>query len=68
MSKTSDLYQMARLAYDQAHSDFLDKKTDSVLEAYKKYHKENTGFFSTDPVQEIKQFDEEDNNPYYHGP
>jgi hypothetical protein len=56
------------LSYDQAHSDVLDKKADSVLEAYKKYYKENTGFFSTDPVLEIKQFDEEDNNPYYHGP
>ena len=36
--------------------DVLDKKADSVLEAYKKYYKENTGFFSTDPVLEIKQF------------
>tara|TARA_Y100000114_G_C11744794_1_gene321021 strand:+ start:324 stop:530 length:207 start_codon:yes stop_codon:yes gene_type:complete len=68
MGKVSELYQMARLSYDQAHSDVLDKKADSILEAYKKYYKENTGFFSTDPVLEIKQFDEEDNNPYYHGP
>ncbi len=43
MSKSNNLYTMMRLSYEQAVDDYNDKKVDSVLSAYKKYHIINVG-------------------------
>ena len=62
MSKTNDLYMMMRLSYEQAVDDYNEKKVDSVLSAYKKYHIINVGMGSVDPQGEILNFFDEDNS------
>ena len=62
MSRTNDLYTMMRLAYEQAVDDYNNKKVDSVLSAYKKYHIINVGMGSGDPQGEILNFYDEDNS------
>ena len=49
MSKSNNLYMMMRLSYEQAVDDYNNKKVDSVLNAYKKYHRLNVGMESHDP-------------------
>ena len=51
-----------RLSYEQAVGDYNDKKTDSLLSAYRKYHKINLQYQSTDPATELLMFYEEDNS------
>ena len=46
MGRTSDMYMLMRLSYDQAENDLADKKTTDLVEAYKKYHRENLTFDS----------------------
>ena len=48
-----------RLSYEQAVGDYNDKKTDSLLSAYRKYHKVNLQYQSTDPATELLMFYEE---------
>ena len=62
MSKSNNLYTMMRLSYEQAVDDYNDKKVDSVLSAYKKYHIINVGMGSGDPQGEILNFYDEDNS------
>ncbi len=62
MGRTNDLYTMMRLAYEQAVDDYNNKKVDSVLSAYKKYHIINVGMGSRDPQGEILNFYDEDNS------
>jgi len=62
MGRTNDLYTMMRLAYEQAVDDYNNKKVDSVLSAYKKYHIINVGMGSGDPQGEILNFYDEDNS------
>ena len=50
-----------RLSYEQAVDDYNDKKVDSVLSAYKKYHIINVGMGSMDPQGELIYFYDEDN-------
>ena len=47
---------LMRLSYDQAENDLADKKTDNLVGAYKKYHKENLNFDSYNPVEEVRMF------------
>tara|TARA_B100001250_G_scaffold122124_1_gene103691 strand:+ start:48713 stop:48892 length:180 start_codon:yes stop_codon:yes gene_type:complete len=53
---------MMRLAYEQAVDDYNNKKADTVLSAYKKYHIINVGMGSVDPQGEILNFFDEDNS------
>jgi len=53
---------MMRLAYEQAVDDYNNKKVDTVLSAYKKYHIINVGMGSVDPQGEILNFFDEDNS------
>jgi len=53
---------MMRLAYEQAVDDHNNKKVDTVLSAYKKYHIINVGMGSVDPQGEILNFFDEDNS------
>jgi len=62
MGRTNDLYMMMRLAYEQAVDDYNNKKADTVLSAYKKYHIINVGMGSVDPQGEILNFFDEDNS------
>lgn len=62
MGRTNDLYMMMRLAYEQAVDDYNNKKTDSVLKSYKKYHIINVGMGSYDPQNELMNFYNEDNS------
>jgi len=62
MGRTNELYMMMRLAYEQAVDDYNNKKTDTVLSAYKKYHIINVGMGSVDPQGEILNFFDEDNS------
>ena len=62
MSKSNNLYMMMRLSYEQAVDDYNNKKVDSVLSAYKKYHIINVGMGSVDPQGEILNFFDEDNS------
>ena len=43
MSRTGDLYMMSRLSYEQAIDDYENKKSNSLLESYKKHYKDNVG-------------------------
>lgn len=61
MSKTNDLYMMMRLSYEQAVDDYRNKKVDSMLDAYKRYHKINVGMDSLDPQGDLINFYDEDN-------
>ena len=61
MSKSNNLYTMMRLSYEQAVDDYNDKKVDSVLSAYKKYHIINVGMEACDPQGEIINFYDDDN-------
>ena len=61
MSKSNNLYMMMRLSYEQAVDDYNNKKVDSVLNAYKKYHKLNVGMESHDPQGDLINFYDEDN-------
>jgi hypothetical protein len=36
MGRTSDMYMLMRLSYDQAENDLADKKITNLVEAYKK--------------------------------
>ena len=56
MGRTSDMYMLMRLSYDQAKNDLADKKTDNLVGAYKKYHKENLNFDSYNPAEEVRMF------------
>ncbi len=56
MGRTSDMYMLMRLSYDQAENDLADKKTDNLVGAYKKYHKENLNFDSYNPAEEVRMF------------
>ena len=47
---------LMRLSYDQAENDLADKKTDNLVGAYKKYHKENLNFDSYNPAEEVRMF------------
>ena len=38
MSRTGDLYMMSRLSYEQAIDDYENKKSNSLLESYKKHY------------------------------
>jgi len=60
MGRTSDMYMLMRLSYDQAENDLADKKTDNLVGAYKKYHKENLNFESTFPEEEVRMFHNEE--------
>jgi|TARA_A100000172_G_C2939223_1_gene75057 hypothetical protein len=62
MGRTNELYMMMRLAYEQAVDDYNNKKADTVLSAYKKYHIINVGMGSVDPQGEILNFFDEDNS------
>jgi len=62
MGRTNELYMMMRLAYEQAVDDYHNKKTDSILRSYKKYHIINVGMGSVDPQGEILNFFDEDNS------
>ena len=62
MGRTNELYMMMRLAYEQAVDDYNNKKVDTVLSAYKKYHIINVGMGSVDPQGEILNFFDEDNS------
>ena len=62
MSKTNDLYMMMRLSYEQAVDDYINKKVDSMLDAYKKYYKINVGMDSLDPQGDLINFYDEDNS------
>ena len=62
MSKSNDLYTMMRLSYEQATDDYNNKKTDSLLNAYKKYHQINVGMKPTDPQGDLINFYDEDNS------
>ena len=41
MSRTGDLYMMSRLSYEQAIHDYENKKSDTIIDAYKKHYKVN---------------------------
>jgi len=56
MGRTSDMYMLMRLSYDQAENDLADKKTNNLVGAYKKYHKENLNFDSYNPAEEVRMF------------
>jgi len=60
MGRTSDMYMLMRLSYDQAENDLADKKTDNLVGAYKKYHKENLNFDSYNPAEEVRMFHNEE--------
>lgn len=60
MGRTSDMYMLMRLSYDQAENDLADKKTDNLVGAYKKYHKENLNFDSYNPAEEVRMFHDEE--------
>jgi hypothetical protein len=61
MSKSNNLYMMMRLSYEQAVDDYNNKKADSVLAAYQKYHKINVGMEAHDPQGDLINFYDEDN-------
>lgn len=56
MSRSNNLYTMMKLSYDLAEDDYARKKTNSLLDSYKRYHKENLRFESSDPESEIRMF------------
>ena len=56
MSKSGTLYMMMRLSYEQAIDDYNNKKTNSLLNAYKKYHQINVGMTPTDPQGDLINF------------
>jgi|TARA_B110000285_G_C15102794_1_gene606011 hypothetical protein len=60
MGRTSDMYMLMRLSYDQAENDLADKKADNLVETYKKYHKENLTFDSCNPTEEVRMFHNEE--------
>lgn len=62
MGRTNDLYMMMRLSYEQATDDYNNKKTDSIVNAYSKYYKENVGMTCYDPQGDIINFYDEDNS------
>ena len=62
MSKSGTLYMMMRLSYEQAVDDYNNKKTNSLLNAYKKYHQINVGMTPTDPQGDLINFYDEDNS------
>ena len=62
MSKIGALYYMMRLSYEEAIDDYNNKKTDTILSAYKKYYKINVGMEATDPEADIMMFYDEDNS------
>jgi|TARA_R100001460_G_scaffold2446_7_gene7976 hypothetical protein len=61
MSKSNDLYSMMRLSYEQATDDYNNKKTDSIVNAYSKYYRQNVGMNCYDPQGDIINFYDEDN-------
>ena len=60
MGRTSDMYMLMRLSYDQVENDLADKKITNLVEAYKKYHKENLTFDSCNPAEEVRMFHDEE--------
>ena len=62
MSKSNNLYMMMRLSYEQAVDDYNNKKADTVLSAYKKYHRINVGMEAYDPQGDLINFYDEDNS------
>tara|TARA_R100000664_G_scaffold5545_1_gene10375 strand:+ start:277 stop:480 length:204 start_codon:yes stop_codon:yes gene_type:complete len=62
MSKSGTLYMMMRLSYEQAVDDYNNKKTNSLLDAYKKYYQINVGMTATDPQGDLINFYDEDNS------
>ena len=59
MGRVKDMYMLMRLSYDQAESDLLDKKTNSLVDSYKRYHKENLKYESFEPNEEVRMFHDE---------
>ena len=62
MSRTGDLYMMSRLSYDQAIDDYENKKSNSLLESYKKHYKNNVGMDCLDPQGDLINFYDEDHS------
>ena len=62
MSRTGDLYMMSRLSYEQAIDDYENKKSNSLLESYKKHYKNNVGMDCLDPQGDLIMFYDEDNS------
>mgnify|MGYP003654780951 CR=1 FL=1 len=60
MGRTSDIYMLMRLSYDQAEADLADKKTDNIVETYKKYHQSNLKYDSFNPSEEVLMFHDEE--------
>ena len=60
MSRTGDLYMMSRLSYEQAIDDYENKKSNSILDSYKKYYKQNVGMECFDPQGDLITFYDED--------
>tara|TARA_R100000458_G_C8177579_1_gene175806 strand:+ start:280 stop:486 length:207 start_codon:yes stop_codon:yes gene_type:complete len=65
MGRVKDMYMLMRLSYDQAEGDLADKKTDNIVESYKKYHIENLGHESLCPEEEVRMFNSEDFNEQF---
>ncbi len=62
MSRTGDLYMMSRLSYEQAIDDYENKKSNSLLESYKKHYKNNVGMECYDPQGDLINFYDEDHS------
>ena len=62
MSRTGDLYMMSRLSYEQAIDDYENKKSNSLLESYKKHYKDNIGMDCLDPQGDLITFYDEDHS------
>ena len=62
MSRVGDLYMMSRLSYEQAMDDYHNKKSNSLVDSYKKYYKENVGMECYDPQGDLLNFYDEDNS------
>ena len=62
MSRTGDLYMMSRLSYEQAIDDYENKKSNSLLESYKKHYKNNVGMYCLDPQGDLITFYDEDHS------
>ena len=62
MSRTGDLYMMSRLSYEQAIDDYENKKSNSLLESYKKHYKNNVCIDCLDPQGDLIMFYDEDHS------
>ena len=62
MSRSGDLYMMSRLSYEQAINDYENKKSDTIIDAYKKHYKVNVGMDCLDPQGDLINFYDEDHS------